>query len=277
MKTTAIGRRAELLDVYTAMPWQSDLRRVKSTAPGSPLIPQPAPDQMLLEARVMRALIGLRVDPLHPWGIEYVDPRADRLKLRFATDLPEKHILGLAEELLPRADAYGEVKGPAGARMHVDGDTVVLRVLGTAASVTLLGLDPDAWLHAVDLQDRNLSAEGLTLCHREETRLHPAEQPYLRQGRTEGSVSAWLASGLLRRTGLFRTLGGGASQDHRPDRPLLRARGRRALDHPMHLRGGIRRPRPPTADVPAHGTRLGHAPHRAGQTLHVRSAARKQR
>ncbi|GHG22217.1 hypothetical protein ACFFSH_22845 [Streptomyces filamentosus] len=116
MKTTAVERRAELLRLYTGMSWQSARRRVEAATPGSLLIPQPDSDQMLLEARVMAALAWRRITTVHPWGIKYVDPRSDRLLIRFEADLAERRdpaqsqALDLAEALLPRADEYGDVK-----------------------------------------------------------------------------------------------------------------------------------------------------------------------
>lgn len=214
MKTTAVERRAELLRLYTGLPWQSARRRVEAASPGSLLIPQPDADQLLLEARVMAALAWRRITTLHPWGIEYVDPRPDRLLIRFEADPVERpdpdetQALDLAEALLPRADEYGDVNGVPGARTHIEGGQVVLRVLDTSASVTLLGLDPDDWLRAVDVQDRQLGASGMIACHRDQpARWHPAERPYRRPGRRGTAASAWLTSGLLRRVGLIRTLG----------------------------------------------------------------------
>jgi hypothetical protein len=214
MKTTAIERRAELLRLYTGLPWQSARRRVEAAAPGSLLIPQPDADQLLLEARVMAALAWRRIATLHPWGIEYVDPRSDRLLIRFEADPDERphsdetQALELAEALLPRADEHGDIKGVPGARTHIERGQVVLRVLDTSASVTLLGLDPGEWLRAVDVQDQRMGTYGMTPCHRDlPTRWHPAERPHRRPGRQGTVVSAWLTSGLLRRIGLIRTLG----------------------------------------------------------------------
>ncbi|MEU6404532.1 hypothetical protein [Streptomyces sp. NPDC046985] len=214
MKTTAIERRAEMLRLYTGLPWQSALRRVEAAAPGSPLIQQPDADQLLLEARVMDALAWRRITTVHPWGIKYVDPSSDRLLIRFEADPVERpdpdetQALELAAALLPRADEYGDVSGVPGARTRVEDGQVVLRVLDTSASVTLLGLDPDEWLRAVDVQDQHLATEEMTLCHRDmPDRWHPAERPYRRPARRGTLASAWLTSGLLRRVGLIRTLG----------------------------------------------------------------------
>ncbi|WP_159046539.1 hypothetical protein [Streptomyces sp. XY413] len=85
---------------------------------------------------------------------------------------------------------------------------MLLRLLGTTASVTLLGLDLDEWRRAVATQDQRMSTWGMTPCHQGRTdRLHPAERPYLRPGHRGAAASDWLTSGLLRRTGLVRALG----------------------------------------------------------------------
>nr|WP_024127715.1 hypothetical protein [Streptomyces sp. F12]AHE40479.1 Hypothetical protein pFRL6_392 [Streptomyces sp. F12] len=214
MKTTAVERRAELLRLYTGLPWQSARRRVEASAPDSQLIPQPDADQLLLEAQVMAALAWRRITTVHPWGIEYVDPRSDRLLIRFEGDPvarrnpAETQALDLAEVLLPRADEYGDITGVPGARSHIEGGQVVLRLLESSASVTLLGLDPDEWLRAVDIQDKQTASYGMTPCHRDlPDRWHPTERLYRRPGHRGAAASAWLTSGLMRRVGLIRTLG----------------------------------------------------------------------
>ncbi|MFI8219938.1 hypothetical protein [Streptomyces sp. NPDC085932] len=205
---------AELLRLYTGLSWQSARRRVEAAAPEPPLIPQPNADQLLLEDRVMAALAWRRITTVHPSGIEYVDPRSDRLLIRFEADPVERpaqnetQALDLTEALLPRADEYGDIMGVTGARTHVEDGQVVLRVPDTSASVILSGLDPEEWLRAADVQDQRLGTYGMTPCHRDRlARWHPAERPYRRPGRRGTAASAWLTSGLLRRVGLIRTLG----------------------------------------------------------------------
>ncbi|MER8062618.1 MULTISPECIES: hypothetical protein [unclassified Streptomyces] len=214
MKTTLIERRAELLRLYTGLPWLAALRRVEAAAPDSWLISQPHAEQLLLESQVMAALAWRRITTVHPWGIEYVDPYSDRLLIRFEDDPVERRgsevtqAMDLAAVLLPRADEYGDITGVPGVRSHVECEQVVLRVLGTRASVALQGLDPNEWLHAVEVQDQQMRAYGMTLCHRDmPTRWHPAERLYRRPHRRGAAPSAWLTSGLLRRVGLLRTLG----------------------------------------------------------------------
>ncbi|MGP3777147.1 hypothetical protein ACTWJ8_40565 (plasmid) [Streptomyces sp. SDT5-1] len=210
MKSHAIERRAQLLRLYTGMPWQSARLRVEAASPGSLLIAQPDVDQLLLEARVMAALAWRQIGTVHPWGIKYVDPYPDRLLIRIepaaiaqrASDWPPA--LDLAEALLPRADEHGELLGVPGVRTRIEDEQVVLHVAGTSASITLLGVEPAEWLHAVDVQDQEWAADGMTACHRHSsTRWHPLERPY----RRGPAASAWLTSGLLRRVGLIRTLG----------------------------------------------------------------------
>lgn len=167
MKTSVIERRAELLRLYTGLPWQSARRRVEAAEPGSLLIPQPDADQLLLEARVMAALAWRRITTVHPWGIGYVDPRSDRLLIRFEADPLERPAPNETqaldpEEWLRAADVQDQ-------RMGTYGMTPCHRDL------------PARW--------------------------HPAERPYRRPGRRGTAASAWLTSGLLRRVGLIRTLG----------------------------------------------------------------------
>ncbi|MEV7416488.1 hypothetical protein [Streptomyces sp. NPDC089919] len=214
MKATVVERRAELLRLYTGLGWKTALARVEAAAPGSVLIPEPDADQLALEAGVMAALAWRQITTLHPWGIEYVDPRSDRLLIRFEPDVvgrgdvEETQVLDLATVLLPRADEYGEIKGVPGARTHVENGKVVLRLLGTTASAVLLGLDPKEWLKAVETQDQRMSTWGMTPCHQGRAQsLHPAERPYRQPARRGPGASDWLTSGLLRRSGLIRSLG----------------------------------------------------------------------
>ncbi|MFD9724605.1 hypothetical protein [Streptomyces sp. NPDC059072] len=213
MKATVVERRAELLRLYTGLPWKTALARVEAAAPGSLLIPEPDADQLVLEARVMAALAWRQITTLHPWGITYVDPRPDRLLIRFEPDVVARRAeatqaLDLAKALLPRADEYGEITGVPGARAHVEDGKVVLRLLGTTASVTLLGLDPDEWRRAVETQDRVMGSWGMTLCHQTRPdRRHAAERPYRRSGSRGAAASDWLTSGLLRRVGVVCSLG----------------------------------------------------------------------
>ncbi|MEU8842963.1 hypothetical protein AB0D97_28150 [Streptomyces roseus] len=214
MKATVVERRAELLRLYTGLPWKTALARVEASAPGSLLIPEADAGQMVLEARMMAALAWRQITTVHPWGITYVDPRPDRLTIRFEPDVEgpregeDTQALDLAKTLLPRADEYGQITGVPGARPHIENGKVVLRLLGTTASVTFLGVDADQWRRAVDAQDQEMSTWGMTPCHQgRPDRLHPAERPYRRPGRTGAAASDWLTSGLLRRAGLVRSLG----------------------------------------------------------------------
>jgi hypothetical protein len=117
MKHTAVERRTELLRLHTGLSWQSARRRVEPAAPGTPLIPEPGTQQMLLAARVMAALAWRQIHTLHPWGIESVAPLPDGLLLRGEGDNvaqrgpDETMAWDLADVLLPRADEFGEIRG----------------------------------------------------------------------------------------------------------------------------------------------------------------------
>ncbi|MFF4331185.1 hypothetical protein ACFYZT_32355 [Streptomyces sp. NPDC001591] len=123
-------------------------------------------------------------------------------------DPQETQARDLAKVLLPRTDEYGEITGVPGARTRVENGQVLLCLPDTTASVTLLGLDPAEWQKAVDDQDHEMITYGMTPCHRDgPDRWHPEERPYRRPSSWGAAASAWLTSGLLRRTCLIRSLG----------------------------------------------------------------------
>ncbi|WP_079408533.1 hypothetical protein [Streptomyces sp. 3211] len=74
MKATIIERRAELLRLYTGLPWRKALLRVEAAAPRSLLIPQPDDDQLLLESRVMAALAWRQIATVHAWPTSVSPP-----------------------------------------------------------------------------------------------------------------------------------------------------------------------------------------------------------
>ncbi|MER0476975.1 hypothetical protein ABR737_01150 [Streptomyces sp. Edi2] len=217
MKSTVIERRAERLQLYTRLPWQSALHRVQAAAPRSTLIPQPHPHQVLLEAYLLHQLAWPRICTLRPWGIRHVDPRPASLKIAFEDeDVNRRHLeesmpRELARTLLPRADDTGGVSGITGVRVAVERDTIVLRRLGSLGSITLAGISPKDWRDAVDYQDEKEVEYGMTLCHRDSpNQWHPIERAYVGEyswPTTDTNKTAWLASGLLRRAGLLRTVG----------------------------------------------------------------------
>ncbi|MFF9010389.1 hypothetical protein ACF087_31920 [Streptomyces goshikiensis] len=116
----------------------------------------------------MAALAWRQINTVHPWGITYVDPRPDRLTICFEPDVVERRegedsqALDLAKVLLPHADEYGQITGVPGVRPHIENGKVVLRLLGTTASVILLGVGADQWRRAVEAQDQEMSTWGMT-------------------------------------------------------------------------------------------------------------------
>ncbi|GAA2254559.1 hypothetical protein GCM10010232_49610 [Streptomyces amakusaensis] len=218
VKSTRIERRAEKLRWCTGLRKKAALARVRKLSPADPLIPEPHPDQALLECQVLNGIRWPQISMLHPWGIRYLDPRPDSLVIGFEHQnavprRPKESVVRELARLLPTADGHGDVSGVPGGRFTLDEGTVVLHRLGHPGSVTFAGVSAEAWEAAVEKYSEEEAAEGMTLCHLESPlRWHRTERAYW--GRSASSraggmlgQSAWLASGLLRRAGLLRTIG----------------------------------------------------------------------
>lgn len=222
MKSTKVERRALKLQLATGIEWADALKRVKDLTPSSPLVPEAEPSQAVLENHFLTCFAWPRTDPRNPWGISSTVPAPDSLVLNFErqqtdpSDGEESLTRNLVRELVPRYDEYGEVHGVPGARFTVENDGIVIRRIGMPGSITLSGIYPEDWYTAVDQERQAEASHGLHLCHdRSPNRWHPTEiphrepQPHTRVSRhhRRRSPSAWLASGLLRRAPLLRTIG----------------------------------------------------------------------
>lgn len=211
MKSTVIERRAHILKLYTGMPWQSALRRVRESAPKTPLIPAAPSQQAFLEAQLLRALAWPLITTLHPWGIRYVDPREDGLRINFENHPVNRQHVGqsmareLVRSLVPYLRSSTEITGIPGLRATVEARHVVLRTLGSPASVVLGGVTAKDWQAAIEAESHDAAVAGYFPCHRDRPMSwHSAERAHAYEGR---QASTWLASGLLRRIGILRTAG----------------------------------------------------------------------
>ncbi|MBT2539775.1 hypothetical protein J7E99_03405 [Streptomyces sp. ISL-44] len=152
MATTALQRDAELLSLYTGLPYQSAHHIAGATRRRTPLIPLPSRQQQLLERWLLRRIAWPACDPVRPWGIKWVHPQYDSLTIRFEGDNMAEQ---LASSLPPRVNEHGEVSGIPGARFSPPskkGITMIL--LGTAARIVLTGISPEAWKTALKTEDR---------------------------------------------------------------------------------------------------------------------------
>ncbi|MFI9206305.1 hypothetical protein [Streptomyces sp. NPDC053048] len=213
MAKTALTRDAKLLALYTGLPYQQALRIAGDARRRDALIPRPSPQQELLEHGLLDRIAWPSNDPVRPWGIEYVHPQHGQLVVHFEGD----HMAGeLAEAFWPRADEHGEIHGIPGARFTPpteQGITMIL--LGTSARVQITGIRPTAWRTALAAQEENARDYGWASCSRRSPAAWTREECVYFQGSgvrlgarsRQTAGTAWLASGLLRRVGLWRTVG----------------------------------------------------------------------
>ncbi|MFV8133212.1 hypothetical protein [Streptomyces syringium] len=213
MAKTALTRDAELLALYTGLPYQKALGIAGDVRRREPLIPHPSPQQELLERGLLREIAWPSNNPVRPWGIVYVHPQRDQLTVRFEGDTMAGE---LARALPPRADEYGEVHGIPGARFSPPTDQgITMTLLGTQAKVQITGIRPDAWKAALKAEEKETHRCDWVSCYRkspnywtDEERADVQGRGALLMARSERTASsAWLASGLLRRVGLWRTVG----------------------------------------------------------------------
>lgn len=221
MKSTRVERRAEKLRLATGMTWTEALKRVKSLPPKSPLIPEAHPSQAVLESYVLSGLAWPSVDTRNPWGIRSVAPRPDSLVLTFENDVAqlvasESMAKELARDLVPYFDEYGDVRGIPGARFTADNDGVHIQRIGMPGSLSILGISAEDWSTALTLEMEEGKSSGSRYCHElSPGQWHRSERPFrvpttgtiLGRNHYQKQPSAWLASGLLRRAPLLRTIG----------------------------------------------------------------------
>ncbi|MFJ9979395.1 hypothetical protein [Streptomyces cyaneofuscatus] len=221
MKSTRLERRAEKLQLATGVTWTEALKRVKSLPPDSRLIPEAHASQALLECYVLSGLAWPMVETRNPWGIQSAHARTDSLTLTFENDVAqlvdsESMAKELVRALVPCFDEHGEVRGIPGARFTTDNDGIHIRRMGLPGSLTIFGIPAEEWATALVLQRYENEGDGKRFCHDSHPhRWHRREAPF-RQPTTRTTLSrhhyrkkpsAWLASGLLRRAPLFRTIG----------------------------------------------------------------------
>ncbi|MFM9373395.1 hypothetical protein [Streptomyces sp. Da 82-17] len=220
MKPTLLERRAQKLHLATGIPWAQALKRSRELVPSAPLIPNAQPSQAVLESCLLNGIAWPQSDPRNPWGIRFLEPRPDSLIVTFEEQQRGAHDGSLTQDLIqaviPRFDEYGEVHGIPGARVTVHGEGVLIRRIGKPGSVIIRGVSAEDWTAALAVQQEANDKHGMTYCHDlSPHEWHRTELPYRepREDTTSGRhhrkmvTSAWLASGLLRRAPLLRTIG----------------------------------------------------------------------
>ncbi|MCX4966275.1 hypothetical protein OHA98_15800 [Streptomyces sp. NBC_00654] len=222
MKNTRIERRAQKLQIATGLSWSTSLSRVKSLAAADPLIPPADEAQAELECYFLYRMAWPGIDTRNPWGIRSADSRRDALLLTVEDEDVNREVSGesMARELvracLPRISEEGELCGIPGLRFTVEDESIRLYRIGLAGTVTLAGVDTDEWLMAIDTVTRDAESADTFLCHQQAPdRWHsseiatrtPAAQDMYAQHHRRIIASSWLASGILRRAPLLRTIG----------------------------------------------------------------------
>ncbi|WP_172386655.1 hypothetical protein [Streptomyces sp. MNP-20] len=220
MKRTRLERRAEKLHVATGLGWAEALKRARRLAPTAPLIPEAQEQQAILEGYFLEQHAWPLISTRNPWGICSTDPRPDALVLTFEDEDANREFPGesMARELvrlLPRV-SEGELRGIPGARFSIEGGTIVLRRVNLPGSIILAGVGVEDWLTALELQTRDYDSDGVVMCQaKAPDHWHSSEKPYrstkahtvqARRNRLLSS-SSWVASGMLRRAPLLRTIG----------------------------------------------------------------------
>jgi hypothetical protein len=161
----------------------------------------------------MRSIAWPSNDPLYPWGIVWVRPGADYLTIRIEG---ERTAAEFARVLPPRIGEDGELRGIPGARLSpASKNGVTVSILGSAGSVRITGVAPHRWREIQRVVEGEAREEGAVSCQGVSPWRWTAQE--ISDGQYLGALSvrrssravstAWLASGLLRRVGLWRALG----------------------------------------------------------------------
>ncbi|MFD6540627.1 hypothetical protein [Streptomyces goshikiensis] len=210
-RNNKIARLAELLAFTTGWSYQRAQQHVTRLAPTAPLIPEANFQQALLERRVFEGLAWTPRSKVHPWGITRVLGTPNHLDLALE---PTPNMATDLAELLPRSGECGLKGIPGGRLLRADDSGITLGVLNTTATVTFTGITMRRWNRALATTDAEALNCGETLCFRthprswapEEIDAYPPYRDKAPLGRMNAE-SAWLVSGVLRRTPIVHALG----------------------------------------------------------------------
>ncbi|MFC8949511.1 hypothetical protein [Streptomyces rochei] len=215
MSKTQISSRARTYAMYTGAPRQLASDVVNALPRHAPLIPAPAHQaQLLLESEVFyRILSSQRHFFEYPFGIRYVQPTTDGLRLHLESDASLDSLLaGLLPGRAQVSTARDQIYGINGLRICARTERgIELRRLGQPASIQLTGPSRRAFLNsetALADQIRSNGGEASWLAGDTWT-VHERRWEDERQPITYESTwreAAWLPSGLLRRLGVLHTV-----------------------------------------------------------------------
>ena len=185
-----------------------------SVSRSTPIPDASDPGQTRLEAAIFQALTSCGEYTPNPAGVVrtriiadgtavvHVDPRS--------AGFPNEYELTqlISEKLLPCADPDAGLQGQAGVRVAgVDRADLALTFVGTSARVTLRAAPKSRWNSAIEAYRESLELGASKSLW--DTPEPTEEESYFLQAPRLGMRPGidWLASGLLRRVALYRTLG----------------------------------------------------------------------
>ncbi|MFF3275998.1 hypothetical protein ACFYWU_34430 [Streptomyces chrestomyceticus] len=216
MPSAQISRRAHTYVRYTGAPRQLASNVVAALAPGAPLIPAPAEhEQLLFESEVLYHVLSTQRDFFeYPFGIQYVEPTADDVRLHVESARSLDLLLsGLLPCYMPVGPGErGELYGLCGVRICARTERgIELRRLGRPGSLKLTGPSRRCFAQAEARLLERVEDNGGQACWRTEGRWTDQERRWDadRQPLVYEPIwrdAAWLPSGLLRRLGLLHTV-----------------------------------------------------------------------
>jgi hypothetical protein len=252
------SRRARQYTRYTGADRQAASRAIAALKPGEPLIPTPADHaQLLLEAEVFAQVLNTHaVFTEYPFGIASTEPSPAGIRLHIEDSVRRaQRVDNLLTGLLPCWEPGSDVHGIHGLRIRRrTSHGIELHRLAEPTRIWLTGPSRRCFDHAEADLARRLAELGWQPCWLTPDTLTEAEarwaadhQPLIFDAREQ--AAAWLASGLLRRLGLFhqvavpqlvtgyRPLKGGGwilNLDYLPDTALRLGELVEALTDPTH-------------------------------------------
>ncbi|NUU21785.1 MAG: hypothetical protein HOV68_09765 [Streptomycetaceae bacterium] len=203
-----LARRARHHALLTGRRHGPSLAAARQLAPETPLVATASPAQALLEGRVFDKLRWPSTSTIFPFGIAWVDAtRPDTSTIALEGD---RMVAEVVTKLLPsQRRGSQDGSGLAGVRVDRIDEHVHLRTVDGSARLRLTGFDPALWQHHTAAQRELILAERGRWYTAPDT-LEPGERAHHRRtahGRRDWDAVAWMTSALLRRVGLFTTVG----------------------------------------------------------------------
>ncbi|MFI5987814.1 hypothetical protein ACIBEA_44055 [Streptomyces sp. NPDC051555] len=215
MSASQISSRARTYALYTGAPRQLACDVLAALPPDAPLIPAPTHHaQLRLESEAFYWILNSQRDFYEfPFGIRYVQPTADGVRLHVESDASLDSLLaGLLPARMPVGTGQDEIYGLNGVRIHARTERgIELRRLGQPTSLQVTGPSRRAYQKAEATLAHRIQTNGGEACWQAggtwtdyEKQWEDERQPIAYDDTWR--AAAWLPSGLLRRLGLLHTV-----------------------------------------------------------------------